>query len=228
MVGLVELTPDSAQSANAITLNIELGRTKRGAVDQTPIVKLSDREFKYGNLHIIIHETNFKGSKLSDKADGMSADDGNRGPHCELHLVDEANINEWSETRHTYEGTYYALIELRRADSRENSKASIIQDDSVNGISVEINGTKYTTIYNSGSSDAPVQTQTYTPHGKSSLFVDRNSFTKPAVVPSEALIPSKQSIIIVSGNEKELHLPGIIGWENFISHFERNKGKTNE
>lgn len=226
MIGLVELTPDGTQQSKAITLNIELGRGKKGAFDNSPAEKTGDLSCKFGNLLVNVLDTNLKGIRLSPKADGMAAD-GNRGPHNEFHLVDEPNLADWSAEARPYQGTYHAVVELKPATAQgEAVVRKIQQQDGVVGLSVDLNGTKYTALYNSGISPVSVETAAYTKAGKSSLFRDRSSFTAtenlPVSVSSSVSIPSKQVVIIVSGNDPALHKPGLIGWKNFLGYFEKN------
>ncbi len=222
MIGLVELTPDGSQKATAITLNLELGRTKSGAFDTSPLEKINEKEFKYGKLLIVVHDTNFKGSKISDKPDNMSSD-GNRGPHSELHFVDAANLKEWSSEQRNYEGTYYAVIELRMADSKQNAKVAKIVKDGLIGLTAEVSGKSYSTIYNYGDSVAKIPSANFAKNGRTSLFADRTSFAAPVQVPAEIVIPAKQSVLIVSGEDERMHKPGIVGWKPFIEYFEKNR-----
>lgn len=220
MIGLIELSPDGPQKATAITLNLELGRTKKGAFDKSPLEKVNENEFKYGKLQIIIHDSNFQGTKISQTADGISADDKNRGPHADLHLTDEANSHEWSSSSRTYEGTYFAIVELKMAESKQSATVEKIQHNAALGLTVKLAGRTYTTIYNPTDTEMKIPTATFAQNGKTSLFSDRNGRTTP--VSAEAVIPTKQSVLIVSGKDKDLHRSGIIGWKNFIPYFEKN------
>lgn len=221
MIGLVELTPDGTQKAKAITLNMELGRAKSGARDRSPAIKIDDRNCKFGHLLIKVLETNFAGIKLSPKPDGLAAD-GSRGPHHEFHLVDQPNLTEWSATARPYQGTSYAVIELKPSTSLEESKVQKIQQDGLIGLSVQLRTNRYTTLYNSDTEAVRVTTADYTSAGKSSIFADRTTFAAPTNVPASVSIPAKQSILIISGNNPRLHQPCIIGWKNFMSFYEKN------
>jgi hypothetical protein len=223
MIGLVELTPDGKQRTNAITLNIELGRGKSGAFDHSQARKLDDRTCQFGNLQIHVIETNLKGIKLSPKADGLAAD-GVRGPHNEFHLVDEANLNEWSSAQRDYEGTSYAVLELKPTSTRSAAKVEKIQQTNLIGLRVSLNNRSYTTIYNSGTESTAVSSAPYTPFSKSSVFTDRNTdtFARPHPVPGTLALPAKQSALIASGNETRLHQAALIGWPAFLEFFEKN------
>lgn len=223
MIGLVELTPDGKQRTSAITLNIELGRGKSGAFDNSPARKLDDMTCQYGNLLVKVLETNFKGIKLSPTADGLAAD-GVRGPHNEFHLVDEPNLNDWSTAERDYEGTFYAVLELKPTSTRSTAKVEKIQHANLIGLRVTLNNRTYTTIYNSGTESTAVSTAPYTPSQKSSVFTDRNTdtFASPHAVPDSLSLPAKQSALIVSGNDARLHEAAWIGWPAFLEYFEKN------
>ena len=220
MIGLVELTPDGRQRANAITLNIELGRGKSGAFDKSPARKLDDTTCRYGNLLVRVLETNLKGIKLSPTADGLTAD-GVRGPHNEFHLVDEANLNDWSKDQRDYKGTYYAVLELKPATTKSVAKVEKIQQDGVIGLKVTCDQRGYTTLYNPGGKSAAVATAPFTRGLRSSLFPDRNAnrFARPSAVPATLSLPPKHGAIIVSGGGDRLHQPGFIGWPAFLDDF---------
>ena len=223
MIGLIELTPDGKQRTNAITLNIELGRTKSGAFDNSPARKPDDMTCQYGNLLVRILETNLKGIKLSPTADGH-ASDGVRGPHNEFHLVDEPNLNAWSKDQRDYEGTHYAVLELKPTTTKSIAKVEKIQQGGLIGLRLACNGHTYTTLYNPSDETKAVATTPYAPSRKSSVFTDRNtdSFARPFAVPATISLPGKQSVIIVSGDDARLHQPGFIGWPAFLEYFGKN------
>jgi hypothetical protein len=223
MIGMVELTPDGKQRTNAITLNIELGRGKSGAFDQSPARKIDDMTCQFGNLRIQVLETNLKGIKLSPKADGLAAD-GVRGPHNEFHLVDEPNLNDWSSAQRDYEGTSYAVLELKPTNTRSVAKVEKIQQAGLIGLRVTCNNRTYTTLYNAGTETTPVASASYTPSHKSSVFTDRNTdtFARPFAVPTTISLPKKQSVLIVSGSDERSHQPGFIGWPAFLESFEKH------
>jgi len=217
MIGLVELAPDGRQRTNAVTLNIELGRTKSGAFDHGPAAKLDAMTCQYGNLQVKVLETNLKGIKLSPTADGI-ASDGVRGPHNEFHLVDEANLDEWSKDQRDYEGTLYAVIELKPATTRSAARVERIRQDGIIGLKVSCDGRVFTTLYNPGDSIVPVSTAPYTPFRKSSVFSDRNTptFAQALAVPATLTLPGKEGVVIVSADQDRLHQPGFIGWRAFL------------
>lgn len=228
MIGVIELTPEDAQRATGITMNIELGRGKFGAIDHSSIEKIADNEYRYGQLRILVHDTNFENVKKSDTPDGISADDHVRGPHSELHFTDEVNSQNWSTTERSYEGTYYAVVELKMADAKGCAKVKRIQGNEGFGLTVEMEGAKYTTVYNAGDSTVKVATAEFAENGKATLFADHHSFAassrfaEPAPAPSEVAIPARQSALLVSGDASSLHRPGIVGWKNFIPYFGEN------
>ncbi len=224
MIGLVELAPDGRQKANAVTLNIELGRGKAGAIDASPARLLNDRDCQFGNLLVRVHETNLKGVRLSPVADGL-ANDGVRGSHNEWHLVDEPNMNGWSPAARDYEGTSFAVVELRVAGAPDPARVERIESQGLVGLSVEVAGRKYTALYNPGTAAAGVETARFTDRGKSSLFADRNTFARPVSVPAVASVPPKEIVIIVSGDDGPLHLPGFVGWSPFLAYFEQHKAE---
>ncbi|TAE77917.1 MAG: hypothetical protein EAZ65_04155 [Verrucomicrobia bacterium] len=218
MIGLVELTPDGRQRSNAITLNIELGRSKSGALDHSPARKLDALTCQFGELLVRVLDTNLKGIKLAPEADGI-AYDGVRGPHNEFHLVDEANLDAWSSAQRDYEGTYYAVIELKPTSTRSLAKVAKIQQGGLVGLKVSCEGRKYTVLYNSGEATLPLSSAPYTPSHKSSVFSDRNThtFAQPLAVPATLTLPGKQSVILVSGDHDRLYQPGFIGWRTLLN-----------
>jgi len=219
LIGLIELTPDGKQRSKAITLNVELGRSKSGWFDSSPARKLDDRTCQYGNLLVTVLDTNLKGIKVADKADGMAVDSV-RGPHSELHLVDEPNLNGWSSEQRDYEGTSYAVVELKPATAKSVATVQKIQDGGLIGLTAALEQNRFTALYNSGPGAVTVPTAPYTTAGKSSLIADRNSFAAPAPVPAEATLPPGQSLLITSGSNPQLHRPGIVGWKALLEDFE--------
>lgn len=227
MIGLVELTPEGKQNASAVTMNIELGRGKAGAFDTSPIRVLNDRESQFGKLKITVRDTNLKGVKTSDKPDNLS-NEGQRGIHHEWHLVDAPNLPEWSASARPYQGTSYALVDFSAPGARPVNRVEKIACQGVIGITAEMQGRKYTVLYNPGESPASVPTASYTTAGKSSLLADRKSFAPPANVPENLTLPPKESALIVSGEEERLHLPGFVGWKQFLAYFEQHRGEFSQ
>jgi hypothetical protein len=223
LLGLVELTPDGKQKSKAITLNIELGRGKTGAIDTSPARKPDDLTCQFGNLLVKVLDTNLKGIKISPKADGMAAD-AVRGPHNEFHLVDEPNLADWSNEQREYQGTYYALLELKPAAATAPAKVEKIQQGSQIGLRVEFNNCLYTTIYNSGEQAATIPSAPYRTAAKTTMFSDRATaaFTRPCPVPDVLDIPAKQGVLIVSSDDPRAHEPGHAGWPAFLRFFEDN------
>jgi hypothetical protein len=225
MIGLVEVIPGKS-TFTGVTMNLELGRSMRGDSLNPPLEKTDEKSFKYGNLEIIVHDTNFAGSKIVRGPDGITSDDGSRNPHCDLHFTDAANLSEWSKQSRLYEKPYYALIELKRNKAKRKAKVTKILQDGCFGLSVKIGKKQYTTIYNSSDTEVGIDTTAFTGNGESSLFNDHKSFAKgqslaePIPVPAEVKLPAKRAVLIVSGKDKKLHQPGIIGWKNFIPYYE--------
>jgi hypothetical protein len=227
MIGLVEVMP-GRKAFSGVTMNLELGRSMRGDSFNPPLEKIKDQNFRYGNLEIIVHDTNFAGSKIVRGPDGITSDDGSRNPHYDLHFTDAANLSEWSKQNRLYDTPYYALVELKRNDAKHKSKATKILQDGNFGLTVNLGEQQYTTIYNSSDFEVEIDTTAFTGNGDSSLFSDHKSFAdgqslvEPIPVPVEVKLPAKRAVLIVSGKDEKLHRPGIIGWKNFIPYYEEH------
>jgi len=225
MIGLVELTPEGKQNATAVTMNIELGRGKAGAFDTSPIRVLNDHESQFGKLRITVHDTNLKGVKSSDKPDNLS-NEGQRGIHHEWHLVDAPNLPEWSKDQRDYEAVSHALVELR-VDSPQADKArveKVVQEGFI-GVSAEFASCKYTALYNPGTTPATVSTAPFSGKGNTSVFADRRTFAPPIPAPGSLTLASKESIIIVSGDDPRLHKTGFVGWKPFLEYFQNHRSE---
>jgi len=222
LIGLVELTPEGRQNAQGVTLNIELGRARSGAVDSSPARLTDGMTCRYGDLVVRVRETNLKGIRLSPQADGQ-ASDGVRGPHNEFHLVDEANLAAWAGGQRPYEGTSHAVVELRPVDAPDTAVVRVIRQNDVLGLSVTQGEVCRTVFYNAGTSAVSVASAPSAAGARASFFADRTTFAPPAAVPALFVLPARQSAVIVRGDDPRLHRSAIVGWRNFLSYYERHR-----
>jgi hypothetical protein len=223
MIGIVELNPENIQRSSAITVQVDLGRAKSGALDHSPIQKYQEATWKFGKLLLHVHDTNLAGVQLSP-AHPTSSSDSVRGPYHSWNLVDQANTSSWSKQARDYRGTYYAVIELKPMTTTSVAHVEKIQTKELIGVRVSCHQNTYTALYNSSDADVAIDSIVKTADPSTLVCDDRQSphFAIPRKLSEKRTIARKQGLILVSGSDPNIRRPGIIGWRKLIDEFEKN------
>ena len=140
-----------------------------------------------------------------------------------MHVVDEPNLNEWSKDQRDYNGTYYAVLELKPTTTKSVAKVDKIQQGGLIGLRCPA-----TTALIPPSTIPVVKPSPSPPHPTRppeilGLHRSQYRYLRPTIPRARLnFAAGKQGVIIVSGDDERLHQTGFIGWPKFLEYFGKN------
>jgi len=218
IIGLLSTVP-AKEGAGAFEINTVLrlisGGTAGAAVCKK-LVKTGGNHYRYGELDIIIHQSNF----AAITADVIPYRRKNY-PASELTLRARPGTPGAPET-YPITANFQCVVEVRPVWAKGEAKVAASCEDRLLKLHVLLNGKRWHVIFNTGNKDANVQLRanTGTPL-LTSLRVSNRNQGLPAkdFQPSIELAPAQQAVLVESADPID-HLPGWESFEAMVNHKE--------
>ncbi len=205
IIGIVETFPTKNQATKAFEIDgrVKFTYGRSGLLAKKNIVtEITNKQYSYGKLRAIIHDHDF--TTVSTALGGIIRDDQSPNPSTEI--IFRYNLSDGS-TLYSYPGTTkkYFIIEIRNTDVTTNATVSRVNAGNLKGLIVTIDGKKFSSYRNMGSTPTNVDLTNakvagYTTKG----FLSRTDTDTKApldITTSSITLAANEQVLVISSND---------------------------